>query len=435
MNKNFKATIKSLSHDGRGVTEINDKVAFVSYALPEETVELQITKKRSRFYDAVATEIFNKNPNRVAPRCQYFTRCGGCCLQHYDHKQQLIAKQNILLEQLSHFGKVTPNEILPPLYADPWSYRHKARLGIRYVTGKDAVLVGYRERNGRYIMDMEDCEILAKPGAKLIKPLRQMLSQFHVKDKIPQCELAVAENHCALVFRHLVPLDEHDLGLLKAFAIENDVVIYLQPKGPDTIHLFHPSDKAIELQYSLSELGLTFNFDATDFTQINTAVNQKMVTQALQFLALNENDHVLDLFCGLGNFTLPIAKYAKSATGVEANDALITKARLNANKNHLKNTQFYVGDLYSPPFQGEWFRQQYNKILLDPPRSGALEIVKEINAFAAEKIVYISCNPATLARDSEILVHQHGYQLTHAGIIDMFAHTHHTEAMAVFCRA
>lgn len=433
-HKTYHTAITQLSHDGRGIGVTQNKVALIDFALPDEHVEFQITKKHSRFIEGYATNIDNKNPMRIKPQCDYFQQCGGCRLQHIDQQTQLEIKQKMLLEQLQHFGKTAPQTILPPIAATPWHYRHKARLGIRYVANKKSVLVGFREYLGRFLTDMDHCEILHPKASALIKPFRDCLLTLEAKSHISQAEIAVDDKRLAIVLRHLLPLSPQDESILVTFAKNHDLDLFLQPKGLDSVHRIWPQDGDELLHYTLAPWNIRLAFAVTDFTQINPAINLAMLSKAIEYLDLSTQDTVLDLFSGIGNFTLPIAQLAHSVCAVEVIPEMIERGKYNARWNNLANIEFFVANLQQSPLAGPWYNRKYNKILIDPPRTGALDVVKNIQPLQAQKIVYVSCNPATLARDSQILVHQHGYQLSYAGIIDMFPQTLHTEALAVFER-
>lgn len=425
------AQVTALSHDGRGIAHINGKTTFIENALPGETASFVYTRQHSKFDEGRAVEIMVASADRAEPRCPHFTICGGCSLQHMSSEAQIAHKQKMFLEQLQHFGKVQPEKILPPLTGPVWGYRHKARLGVKYVMKKNAVLVGFREKNNRYLADINQCEVLHPSVGHLIQPLKELITSLSVYQHIPQIEVAISENDTALIFRHLIDLSPEDKNKLIAFAKEHALRIYLQPNKPNPLQLLWPEDDRELLNYQLLDYDLNLQFHPTGFTQINTAINQKMIKQALELLALQSTDNVLDLFCGVGNFTLPIARYCNEVIGMEGDEELIARAQQNASDNVISNAHFYKTDLTQPlPISKI---KNCNKLLLDPPRTGALEVVQQLKQLNIKRIVYVSCNPATLARDAGELVQQ-GYRLTHAGIMDMFPHTHHVEAMAVFER-
>lgn len=426
----FEADIESLSHGGRGIAKLNGKVTFIDNALPGETVKFKYLKTQKQWDEGQATEIINSSPERTEPVCPHYAQCGGCSLQHLKSQSQLKLKQDTLLEQLHHFAGLEPQAILDPITGPTEHYRTKARLGARYVHKKASVLVGFREKFSHFVTDMQQCPILNSQVDKAIPALRQMLSELSVYNAVPQIEVAASDNATALIIRHLEALTDQDYALLRSFADKHDMLIYLQPKGPDTIHLLDDQYDRW-LNYQLKAYDLTFYFYPTDFTQVNQTINAKLVQLAINKLDLQPTDEVLDLFCGLGNFSLPIAQYAHSVTGIEGSEAMVNRATMNAKANQITNTAFYQADLTQIINTHPNWLKHYDKLLLDPPRSGAAEIVESINKLDVSKIIYVSCNPATLARDSYTLKQQ-GYQLKEAGILDMFPHTSHVESIAVF---
>jgi 23S rRNA (uracil1939-C5)-methyltransferase len=428
----FAASVRALSHEGRGIATVNERTTFISNALPDEEVNFIYTHLSSRYAEGKAEEIIKASPDRVTPQCVYFGLCGGCSLQHMSHQAQLALKQNTLQEHLQHFAKSEPQTWLPPLTGPEYAYRHKARLGIRYVAKKSSVLIGFREQQSRYLADMSSCEVLAAPVGHLIAPLRELLMQLDAKEQLAQIEVAVGENATALLLRNLVELSASDRALLTAFATEHQLWLFLQPNKPKPLEKLWPLDNEEFLQYEQPHYNLTFWFHPTDFTQVNPAINRDMVQKALALLDLQPTDSVLDLFCGLGNFTLPISRFVKHVVGVEGSDEMVQRASMNAERNQISNVEFHAADLTKPQ-NAPWVKQRYNKLLLDPPRSGALEILPLLNDWQPAKIVYVSCNPATLARDiGEML--QYGYQLIATGIMDMFPQTNHVESIALLER-
>jgi len=427
-----QARIESLSHDGRGVARVDGKVTFIDGALPDETVMFRYTGRRRSNDEGCVVEVITPSPDRVTPRCAHFELCGGCSLQHLEPEAQVAAKQQQLTEQLQRIGKVKAEQILPPLFGPRWGYRHKARMGVRFVAGKDRVLAGFREKRSSFIVDTERCEVLHPAIGERIPEIAALVQLLHSCRQIPQVEVAVGDMVAALVFRHLGPLAEEDLARLGDFGEQTGLHIYLQPKGPDTVHLLWP--KQSRLSYRQPDFDLEFVFLPTDFTQVNTVLNQKMVQQALVLLELHQDDRVLDLFCGIGNFSLPMARLAGQVIGVEGDAGLVQRAGENALYNRLENVEFHIADLTRDMTSVRWAKEGFNKILLDPPRSGALEILPHLSALQARKIVYVSCNPATLARDAGELVNSNGYRLVSAGVMDMFPHTAHVESIALFER-
>lgn len=424
------ATIESLSHEGKGVSHIDGKATFITGGLPGEEVMFQYENRKRTYDEGVVTGVIKASVDRVEPKCLHAGVCGGCSLQHMASTAQIKAKQQVLIEQFRHLAGMEIDSLIAPLLSEPWGYRHKARLGVRYVTKKERVLVGFRERNSSYLADIKACEVLHPSVGQRLEDLAQLIAGLSIYNAVPQVEVAIADNATALVFRHLEPFTEEDIVKLGEFGLENDFHIYLQPKGPDTIHCLWPEQS--ELYYAMPEYNVRMRFQPSDFTQVNRALNQQMVKQAIELLQLQKDDRVLDLFCGLGNFTLPIATQVESIIGVEGEQNLVSRARQNAEANGLNNAEFYSADLNEDMLSAEWARQSFDKLLLDPPRSGAFEVLKLIPRLGARRIVYVSCNPSTLARDAGELVKNLGYKLISAGVMDMFPHTSHVESIAVF---
>ena len=430
-----EALITGLSAEGRGITHVDDQVVFVDQALPGERVKFRYTTKTSRYAEGITVEVLVPSEERVIPPCEAFSRCGGCSLQHMAHAKQIALKQDYLLEQLKHVGKVEPETVLPPLLGPTLGYRHKARLGVRNVIKKGKVLVGFRERNGRYLAEMDRCEVLHTDVGERLAQLAECIGTLKAVQVIPQIEVAVGEAHTVLVFRHLEPLEEADREKLKAFCQANNLVACLQAGKPDELEALWP-EEGVQLFYTLPDAGIKIEFAPSDFTQVNPYINQRMVNLAIEKLQLQPDDVVLDLFSGLGNFSLAMAKQCKQVTAVEGALTMVEKARHNAQLNLLENVTFHYADLYSDEVKDfPWVKQRFDKILLDPPRSGAASMIPLLKGMQAELIVYVSCHPATLARDADILVNQLGYTLAEAGIMDMFPHTAHVESIAVFKKA
>ena len=427
----FTAEVESLNHDGRGVAHVDGKATFIDGALPGEVVSFLYVAQRKRYDEGRLVETVSPSPDRVEPRCPHFGLCGGCSLQHLAPQAQIRAKQQQLLDALEHIGKVAPEAVLSPLTADAWGYRRKARLGAKYVEKKSAMLVGFREKRSSFLAQLNRCEVLHAAVGTRIEALRALLAGMAAFKRIPQVEVAIGDDVVALVVRHLDELSEADRQHLTAFGQVHDIHIYLQPKGPDSVNLLWPQQS--QLSYRLDEFDVELAFLPTDFTQVNASINRKMVSLALQLLDLQAEDRVLDLFCGLGNFTLPLARRAKHVVAVEGDAALVERGRLNAARNGIDNVAFHAADLSREPREFPWYGGGFDKVLLDPPRSGAHEVVQNIGAFGAARIVYVSCNPATLARDAQVLV-ERGYRLKSAGVMDMFPHTTHVESIAVFER-
>jgi len=424
-----EVTIESMSHEGRGIARVNGKTVFVFGALEAERVLIQVQKTSRKFDQASTLEVLEASPRRIEPRCEAFQVCGGCSLQHLDNDDQVEFKQGSVLEMMAHAG-IEPEQILPPLRADAWGYRNKARLGVKMVAKKGRVLVGFRERNTPFIADMKRCEVLLPAVGQRLELLSALIGSLDACASIPQIEVAADEHRVQLVFRHLQPLSMGDRARLGEFAREHKFDILLQPGGPDTLEALFPEESELCLRPD-ADSDIRIGFNALDFVQVNRDINRQMVAQAIRLLDLQPDQRTLDLFCGLGNFTLPMARRCARVTGVEVDVAMLQRARSAAVANHIDNTEYYCADLAQPDVDAVWMRQQYDRILLDPPRSGALEMAQGIDRFQATRIVYVSCQPSSLVRDAAIICAQ-GYRLSHLGIMDMFPQTAHVEAMAVF---
>ncbi len=428
----FQVSIGGLSHDGRGVAHVDGKTTFVHGALPGETVTFRYLQRRRSHDEGQVVTVLKASNNRVEPRCAQYGICGGCGLQHLAPEAQIAAKQTVLLDNLRELGGVAPLEVLPALVGEsPWGYRRKARLGVKEVLRKGRVLVGFRERGSSFIADVDRCHVLHPRVGNLLPALSDLIGGLSIRRRLPQIEVAMDDVQCALVLRILDPLSGEDERLLKDFQRANDVVFYLQPGGPETIR---PLDTALDLRYCLPTHNVALRFLPSDFTQVNSDINRQMVDRAIGLLDLQEDDRVLDLFCGIGNFTLPIARVCARVTGVEGDAGLVARARRNAADNALANLCFYTADLYGELDAEPWLGVEYDKALLDPPRSGALQVLPRLPACGIRRIVYVSCNPGTLARDAGELVNRHGYRLHSAGVMDMFPHTAHVESIALFER-
>jgi 23S rRNA (uracil1939-C5)-methyltransferase len=433
-NGDITATVSALADDARGIVRLDNKVVFVDGALPEEDIVLRITKRRRRYDKAMLVDILKPSRYRVTPPCEYFGLCGGCGLQHLEPSQQISLKEQSLAEQFAKFGHLSPQQWLPPLVGAKQHYRRKARLGVKHVFKKGSVLVGFRERASRYIADMQSCKTLDVRFSDMLPGLRDLIMGLSVREGIPQIEVAAGDEQVALVFRHLAPLTDADHAALCDYGQRNQCQILLQPGGPDTITPLWPAQPG-PLSYHLPAHSLEMHFRATDFIQVNADMNRRMIDLAVDLLQVEQRDRVLDLFCGLGNFTLPLARHAASVVGVEAKDSLLELARHNAGHNGLDNVEFRQADLYAETLSACPDMADYDKLLLDPPRDGALQVIKRIGKKKGpERIVYVSCNPVTLARDSEYLVNVAGYRLLQAGVMDMFPHTNHVESIALFSR-
>ena len=425
--------VEALSHEGRGIAHVGGKATFIDGALPGERVRFRYTRRRGRFDEGVAIEILEPASARVEPRCPHFSLCGGCSLQHYASIAQIQHKQAVLLEQLQHIGGVRPVSILPPLTGPIWDYRHKARLTVRYVEKKAKLLIGFKEKGGRRVADLSRCEVLHPSVGQKLTELGMLLGKLSLYKQIPQIEVAVGEDSTALVIRHLAPLSDHDQEQLKRYAELHRMSIYLQAGGPETVELLWPKD-ARPLHYRLPAEDIEIYFEPTDFTQVNPAINRALVGSIVELLNPKPDERVLDLFCGLGNFTLPIARHAERVLGIEGEASLVERARRNAEYNKINNVDFEVMDLADENLEAPFIPSYFDKVLLDPPRTGAREIIERLEFKGVKRLVYVSCNPATLARDARILVHARGLLLAAAGVLDMFPHTTHVESIALFIR-
>ncbi|MES9836649.1 MAG: 23S rRNA (uracil(1939)-C(5))-methyltransferase RlmD [Candidatus Thiodiazotropha sp.] len=428
-----EAEIESLTHDGKGVTHIDGKATFVHGSLPGERVRFIYTGRRRSYDEGRVVEVLEPSVQRIEPRCSQFGICGGCSLQHQKPEAQVAGKQQAMLDALKHIGKVIPDEILSPLVGESvWGYRRKARLGVRHVPKKGGTLVGFRERGSSFVADIDRCHILHPRVGDLLPALSALIDRLSIRDQIPQIEMAMGDDDCILIFRMLSPPTEEDLLKLSIFGPQHQLAIYLQQGGPETVR---PLDfEATSLSYSLPDFDLRLSFLPSDFTQVNSDINRRMISRAISLLELEAHDRVLDLFCGLGNFTLPLARTAAHVTGVEGDGGLVARARENAIANAIENVAFYTANLYDSLENEPWLMHRFNKVLLDPPRSGAQEVLEHLPKLGAERIVYVSCYPGTLARDAGILVHEAGYRLLSAGVMDMFPHTAHVESIALFER-
>jgi len=425
-----RVIIESLGHDGRGVAHLDGKAVFIDGALPGEVVSFEYLTSRRKFDEGRITGVIEASPDRVEPKCPHFGLCGGCSLQHLEAGAQIKAKQQVLLDNLKHIGKLVPQEVLPPLTGPVWAYRTKGRLGVKDVIKKGRVLVGFREKRSPYVADLSRCEVLHPSVGEKFRELSELIEQLEARARIPQIEVAVAGTTTALVFRHLDPLSATDTEKLQQFSSDHQFQVYLQPGGPDSVQLLWP-EKHI-LSYRLPAQDIEIQFRPTDFTQINTAINEQMIARVLDMLALDKADNVLDLFCGLGNFTLPMARQAGAVVGVEGEAGLVNRARENALLNAIENATFHTANLADDHTEASWVGGGYNKVLLDPPRSGAAEVLDILGNIGPQRIVYVSCHPGSLARDAGTLVNDKGYRLLSAGVMDMFPHTAHVESIALF---
>ena len=438
--------VESLDLDAQGVAHnLEGKVVFIEDALPGEEVQVNVNRRKNNWEQATMTALRRESSQRVVPRCPHFGTCGGCKMQHFHIGAQVATKQRALEDQLWHLGKVKAEQMLRPIEGPAWGYRYRARLSVRYVAKKEKVLVGFHERKSSFVADMETCVVLPPHVSALLMPLRELVAAMDQRDRLPQIELAVGDDVTALVLRHLEPLTDADLARLREFGAVRGVQWWLQSKGPDTVCRL--DEGGPELAYALPEFGITMPFQPTDFTQVNPHINRVLVTRALRLLDARADERVIDWFCGLGNFTLPIARSAREVLGIEGSEALVQRSRENAVVNGLgDNTSFVARNLFElTPAELASFGHA-EKWLVDPPREGAFALAKALadlhadtslapRYVAPKRIVYVSCNPATLARDAGLLVHQAGYRCTMAGAVNMFPHTAHVESMAVFEKA
>ncbi len=429
------AVIESLDHEGRGVTHVDGKVVFVEGALPGEKVEYSVHRSRPSYDLAQVTRIVKPGTQRVAPRCPHFSVCGGCSMQHLDAVAQAAVKQRVLEDALWHVGKVKPGIIYPAIHGPSWGYRYRARIGVRVVPSKGGVLIGFHERRSSYIADMQRCDVLPPHVSEMLPALHELIGGLSIADRIPQIEVAVSDATTVLVFRNLLPLSREDDIRLAAFATEHRVQVWLQPGQPPSAHPLHPKN-APELAYTLPEFDLRLHYLPTDFTQVNNDVNRLLIRRAMQLLDPQPGERVADLFCGLGNFSLPIARRGARVIGVEGSDALVARARENARCNGLEaHSEFHAANLFEATEDSLAALGPLDKLLIDPPREGAIAVVKALGPQQQPpRIVYVSCNPATLARDAAVLVREKGYRLAGAGIANMFPQTSHVESIALFER-
>lgn len=424
------ATVSALSHDGRGIAKLGGKTLFIEDALPGEEVSFRILRRHRDYDEARVVEVLKPSPERVTPRCEHFGVCGGCSLQHLEPKAQIAAKQQALLDSLKRIGGLEPQELLPPLTGPVWGYRRRARFSVHKSEGQ--VFVGFMERDRDRVTELHHCDIMDPKVGDLIAPLAVMLARLSIADRISQLEAAVSDQATVLVLQIFALLSDADRGLLAEFEDQHAVKFYLQSgHGGSATSL---RGVPVELHYHLPESKVDIRFEPADFTQVNDEINRSLVSLALSELDVQAGDQVLDLFCGLGNFTLPLARVAAHLTGVEGEAELVKRARQNAQLNNLENVDFELADLFAEKQLGQWSKRSYARILLDPPRAGAREIIARFPKFAARRIVYVSCHPATLARDAKTLVTEQGWKLTRAGVLDMFPHTSHVESIAVFDR-
>lgn len=431
----FPIRIDRLSHEGRGIAQWGPRTLFVGGALPGELVQVKVLTKNAQVAEGIATEVFESAPERISPLCPHAGHCGGCALQHVSTEQQVAMKTTALHALMGRHGvDLTGVALLSPLRGPTLGYRRRARLGVRWVSAKGRVLVGFRERASNFIADISDCPVLDARIGSHLQQLAQVIARCSQVDQIPQIEVAAGDDTVAIVIRHLVPLTDEDQAEFLELAQRTGWHVYTQAKGPESIKRLWPVDGPTALTYRIGELGLEYQFEVTDFTQINATINRAMVLQALSLLQLNQDDHVLDLFSGLGNFTLAAATQAGSVTAVEASPTMVSRCLQNAQHNALTNVRAAACDLTAPIADQEWARAAYSVLIVDPPRSGAREVLEALPLTGVSRLLYVSCNPATLARDAALLVAS-GFCMTHLGMMDMFPQTGHVESMAFFTRA
>ncbi len=427
------ATIDDMAHDGRGIAHVEGKTVFIHRALPGEEVLFRYCRTRGKFDEGDVLEVIRPSPQRVEPRCAHFGICGGCSLQHLGAEDQIMAKQQRLLDNLRKIGRIEPGGVLPPLTAGSWGYRRKARLGVKYMRRDQVVRVGFRGRSSSFLANLKRCEVLHPRIGEHVDELSALVGRLSIKDQIPQIEVAVGDDSAALVFRHLADLSEADLDLLRDYGRERQLLVYLQSGGPKTMtRLWPEGEEGSMLGYCLPDYDVRMQFRPTDFTQVNAELNRKMIALAIELLDPQPGERILDLFCGLGNFSLPLARRADHVIGVEGEAGLVAHARENAMRNGIDNVAFHTADLNGNLGLEPWYGGGFDKMLLDPPRSGAPVVVANPPQPRPKRIVYVSCDPATLARDAGTLVHEQGYRLVSTGVMDMFPQTGHVESIALF---
>jgi len=430
--KTYDVEITDLSHEGRGVARVEGKAVFVAGALPGERATVQVTRRHRHYDEASVVTLHTASPDRVEPRCPHFGVCGGCSLQHLAPAAQIAAKQRVLAENFERIGKVEPRKWLEPLTGEPWGYRRKGRLSVKFVDKKGKALVGFREQAGRYVADLTRCEVLIPAVGERIAALAELVGGLDGVRDLPQIEISGGDDVTALVLRHLQPLSESDRAKLIAFAQQHDLAIFLQPGGNDSVHPLWPEQA--RLAFSMPAYSVELEFRPLDFIQVNGDMNRRMLDHAFGLLDPQPEDRVLDLFCGLGNFTLPMARRVKEVAGVEGEHGLVARAAENARHNGIGNAHFHVANLLENQRDTPWAREPWDKLLLDPPRSGAAEVLEYLPHKRTHRVVYVSCHPGSLARDAGILVEKDGFKLAAAGVMDMFPHTAHVESIALFTR-
>lgn len=432
VSRELEVDVVDMTHDGRGVARVEGKAVFVAGALPGERVRMLVEVRKKHFDEGRCLQVLQPSPDRVEPKCAHFGRCGGCSLQHLRAESQIGVKQRVLQENLERIGHVQAERWLAPLTDQPWGYRRKARLGVKYVAKKGKALVGFRETNPRFLAELQTCEVLVPAVGERIGELAELVQSLDAREHIAQIEVASGDAQTVLVFRHLQPLSTADRERLQAFGQHARLGVLLQSAGVDSVQALWPEH--IDLEFRIPAYAITLKFKPLDFVQVNAGMNQRMIDLALQLLDPQPQDRILDLFCGLGNFTLPIARRAANVVGVEGDAGLVRRARENAALNGLPNAEFHAADLTQDVRTQPWVSGGFNKLLLDPPRSGADAVIPQLPLEGVQRIVYVSCHPASLARDAGVLVRDYGFQLKAAGVMDMFPHTGHVESIALFER-
>lgn len=432
--KTTTGLVTSLSHDGRGIAHIEGKTTFIDGVLIGEEVEFEYLKIKSRYDEAKAIKILTPSPHRQQPKCESFGICGGCSLQHMNSTLQLENKLSVLLEQLYHIGGIANVDVLPPITtSSPFEYRRKARLGVRYVVKQEKLLIGFREKNGRFLADINACPVLSSSIGSSLESLRQLLLSLDGYTIITQLEIATGDEATAIIFRHLQPLSNEDLSKLLGYGKENNFHIYLQPSDSSSVIRLYPTEGPERLSYKINAYNLEMLFHPTDFVQVNAEINNKLIGLAIELMAPTFKETFLDLFCGIGNFTLPLARYSQRVVGIEGDAQMVSRGYENAAHNQIHNVEFKTQNLQEPHYTNTYMSEKFDGVLLDPPRTGALDMVQILPQLNIPKIVYISCNPATLARDAGHLT-TNGYKMLKVGILDMFPHTSHVESIALFVK-
>ena len=428
-----QAHIESLDHEGRGVAHVDGKAIFIDGALPGEAVEYASHRRKRSYEKAHAVNVLSASSQRVEPPCPHFGTCGGCSMQHLNLAGQTAAKQRVLEDALWHIGRLRPEQLFPPISGTAWAYRMRARLSVRYVASKGGALVGFREKHSSYVAVMDSCAVLPDHVSALIPGLKTLVEGLSQPDRMPQIEVAVGGSRTVLLLRHLEPLTPDDLDRLRQFADTHQIIWYLQSKGPETVILFHPADTPL-LSYELPDFGLKLLFHPSEFTQVNHGVNRMLVRRAMALLRPHAGERIADLFCGLGNFTLPVARLGARVLGVEGSAELVKRAQENAAENGLTaKCEFAVANLFEATGESFAALGHFDKLMIDPPREGAIALVNALPVMGGPlRIVYVSCSPATLARDAAVLVQEKGYRLVGAGMANMFPHTSHLESIALF---